>query len=74
MVYVNVNYQQFLDFLIFIFLTVFFYFFKIIFHFLILLYRLLLMKIICDWENCNKIGSYKAPIEKDNSKNSDYYV
>ncbi len=26
------------------------------------------MKIICDWENCNKIGSYKAPIEKDNSK------
>ena len=26
------------------------------------------MKIICDWENCNEIGSYKAPIEKDNSK------
>ena len=26
------------------------------------------MKIICDWENCNEIGAYKAPIEKDNSK------
>ena len=27
------------------------------------------MKIICDWENCDKDGSYKAPVEKDNSKN-----
>ena len=26
------------------------------------------MKILCDWENCNKIGEYKAPIEKDNSR------
>ena len=26
------------------------------------------MKTICDWENCKEIGSYKAPIEKDNSK------
>ena len=26
------------------------------------------MKIICDWDNCNKVGSYKAPIEKDNSR------
>ena len=26
------------------------------------------MKIICDWENCKQIGSYKAPLEKDNSK------
>ena len=26
------------------------------------------MKNICDWNNCNKIGEYKAPIEKDNSK------
>ena len=26
------------------------------------------MKIICDWENCNEIGAYKAPTEKDNSK------
>ena len=26
------------------------------------------MKYICDWENCNEIGEYKAPIEKDNSK------
>ena len=26
------------------------------------------MKIICDWENCNNQGSYKAPIEKDNSR------
>ena len=27
------------------------------------------MKIICDWENCKKLGKYKAPIEKDNSRN-----
>jgi len=26
------------------------------------------MKTICDWNNCNNIGSYKAPVEKDNSK------
>jgi len=26
------------------------------------------MKIICDWENCKEIGKYKAPKEKDNSK------
>ena len=26
------------------------------------------MKIICDWENCKDIGTYKAPIERDNSK------
>ena len=26
------------------------------------------MKIICDWDNCKKIGSYRAPLEKDNSK------
>ena len=26
------------------------------------------MKIICDWENCKEVGSYKAPTEKDNSK------
>ena len=26
------------------------------------------MKIICDWKNCNEVGAYKAPIEKDNSK------
>tara|TARA_X000000950_G_scaffold71896_1_gene89187 strand:- start:275 stop:796 length:522 start_codon:yes stop_codon:yes gene_type:complete len=26
------------------------------------------MKNICDWNNCSKIGEYKAPIEKDNSK------
>ena len=26
------------------------------------------MKIICDWKNCNEIGSYRAPMEKDNSK------
>ena len=32
------------------------------------------MKIICDWENCNETGAYKAPVEKDNSKNIDYYV
>ena len=25
------------------------------------------MKIICDWDNCNELGTYKAPIEKDNS-------
>ena len=26
------------------------------------------MKNICDWNICNKIGDYRAPIEKDNSK------
>ena len=26
------------------------------------------MKNICDWSNCNKIGLYRAPIERDNSK------
>ena len=26
------------------------------------------MKIISDWDNCNEIGAYKAPVEKDNSK------
>ena len=26
------------------------------------------MKIICDWKNCNEIGSYRAPVERDNSK------
>ena len=26
------------------------------------------MKNICDWNNCKKIGDYKSPIEKDNSK------
>ena len=26
------------------------------------------MKIICDWENCKETGSFKAPVEKDNSK------
>ena len=27
------------------------------------------MKNICEWENCNEIGDFKAPIERDNSKN-----
>ena len=27
------------------------------------------MKNICEWENCNEIGKFKAPVEKDNSKN-----
>jgi len=27
------------------------------------------MKNICEWENCNLVGSFKAPAEKDNSKN-----
>ena len=26
------------------------------------------MKNICDWNNCRKIGEFKAPIERDNSK------
>jgi len=29
---------------------------------------LYIMKNICDWNNCNEIGEYKAPVEKDNSK------
>ena len=35
-------------------------------------YNNTIMKIICDWNNCNKIGEYKAPIEKDNSKDFRY--
>ena len=27
------------------------------------------MKNICEWKNCKEFGQYKAPIEKDNSKN-----
>ena len=27
------------------------------------------MRTICDWNNCFEIGEYRAPIEKDNSKN-----
>ena len=27
------------------------------------------MKTICDWNNCLEIGIYRAPVEKDNSKN-----
>ena len=27
------------------------------------------MKNICEWENCEQSGDFKAPIEKDNSKN-----
>ena len=26
------------------------------------------MKIICDWDNCNEQGAYRAPTEKDNSR------
>ena len=26
------------------------------------------MENICDWKNCKKLGQYKAPVEKDNSK------
>ena len=27
------------------------------------------MKNICEWDNCNESGEFKAPLEKDNSKN-----
>jgi len=27
------------------------------------------MKNICEWQNCNELGQFKAPTEKDNSKN-----
>ena len=27
------------------------------------------MKNICEWENCKETGDFKAPVEKDNSKN-----
>ena len=27
------------------------------------------MKNICEWENCKESGDFKAPLEKDNSKN-----
>ena len=26
------------------------------------------MKTICEWDNCNDLGEFKAPVEKDNSK------
>ena len=26
------------------------------------------MENICEWENCKRIGKFKAPLEKDNSK------
>ena len=40
-----------------------------------LLYRNIInMKIICDWENCNEIGSYKAPQKKTTVGNLGYYV
>ena len=32
------------------------------------------MKIICDWDNCNEIGAYKAPVEKTTAKSIDYFV
>ena len=32
------------------------------------------MKIICDWENCNEQGKYKAPWRKIIAENLDYYV
>ena len=32
------------------------------------------MKTICDWKNCKEIGSYKAPVERDNSKKFRFYV
>ena len=35
-------------------------------------YNNTIMKIICDWNNFNKVGEYKAPIEKDNSKEFRY--
>tara|TARA_B100000029_G_scaffold512027_1_gene607597 strand:- start:965 stop:1483 length:519 start_codon:yes stop_codon:yes gene_type:complete len=27
------------------------------------------MEIICEWENCEESGKFKAPVERDNSKN-----
>tara|TARA_B100001029_G_C15036869_1_gene440731 strand:- start:373 stop:891 length:519 start_codon:yes stop_codon:yes gene_type:complete len=30
------------------------------------------MKNICEWENCKKVGTYKAPLEKDNSRRFRY--
>ena len=27
------------------------------------------MKNICEWDNCKEMGHYRAPVEKDNSKN-----
>ena len=26
------------------------------------------MKNICEWDNCNESGEFKAPLEKDNSR------
>jgi hypothetical protein len=27
------------------------------------------MENICEWDNCKEVGKFKAPLEKDNSKN-----
>ena len=31
------------------------------------------MKNICEWDKCKKVGEYKAPAERDNSKNYKLY-
>ena len=30
------------------------------------------MENICEWKNCNESGKFKAPLEKDNSKNYEW--
>ena len=32
------------------------------------------MKTICEWDKCNNLGEFKAPVEKDNSKNIECFV
>ena len=32
------------------------------------------MENICEWENCKENGKFKAPLEKDNSKNYNGFV
>ena len=35
---------------------------------------LYIMKNICDWNNCNEIGEYKAPVEKIIAENLECFV
>ena len=61
-------YPQFLYFSILI--SFFNFFFTIAFNsFIFINIIIYTMKNICDWNNCKEVGEYKAPIEKDNSKN-----
>ena len=49
-------------------------FFTIAINSFISINKYYIMKNICDWNNCNEIGEYKAPVEKDNSRKFRIFV